>query len=81
MAHKQLYRQCVMEKQIENGKRIHTAWIPTQFAKVGKKIGLKLEDESWDEGWTVTLAGSQPKEMEFLDQQRDAHKRWDSVLK
>ena len=50
MSNKQLYRQCRMEKEIETGKLIHVAWIPTQYAKKDKVIStsgkfVKIKNE------------------------------------
>lgn len=81
MPSKQLYRQCRMEKPTEKGKLVHTAWIPSQFAKAGKVISLKNKDETWSGGWTVVSAGTSTKTVEDMDIQRDAQKRWESVLK
>ncbi len=80
MAHEQLYRQCKMEKQVETGKKIHMAWIPSQFAKLGKTISLKKADDSWSTGWRVVFVGG-TKTQESIDAQRDAQKRWESVIK
>lgn len=100
MGNKQLYRQCKMEKQTDNGKLVHTAWIPSQFAKVGKNISLlqnpanreggitgggscivDTSQEYWDHGWVVVEAGDSLRDQDDANRQRDAQKRWESVLK
>ena len=53
----QFYKQCSLVKQIDE-KRIREkiAFIPEQFAKVGKYIQV-LEGEEWSDGWKVQWAG------------------------
>jgi len=78
--HQQLYRQCRMEKKTETGKLVHTAWIPTQFAHVGKNISIKNSDDEWVGGWQVVEASSGTRTHDDMETQRDAHKRWEEVL-
>jgi hypothetical protein len=47
------YRQCALKKRDSH----HMAWIPTQFANVGKFIKIKQDDGSWDDGWEVMSTG------------------------
>lgn len=39
--HEQQYTQCRLEKPTADGKLVETSWIPSQFAKVGKKLALR----------------------------------------
>jgi hypothetical protein len=43
------YTQCALKKRDSH----HMAWIPTQFANIGKFIKIKQDDGSWDDGWEV----------------------------
>ena len=85
MGKEQMYRQCKMQKKVDNGTLVHTAWIPSSFAKVGKNISLLQNpdkpEEYWDHGWVVLEAGGSMKTHEDMDVQRKAQKRWESVLK
>lgn len=77
---KQLYKQCTMERQLDgNSKHIDVAWIPTSFAKVGRKLSIKNSNDEWVEGWTVMSVGGS-KDFDELKLQRDAQKRWERVL-
>jgi hypothetical protein len=68
-----------MEKEIETGKLIHVAWIPTQYAKKDKVISIKM-NEGWDDGWKVIEVGASKVDGDVLNTQRDAQKRWEKVL-
>ena len=43
-----LYAQC----ELKNGTTHQVAYIPGQFAKVGKELSLRV-DGRWDRGWIV----------------------------
>lgn len=77
MPTQQLYRQCSLERPTENGKVTHVAWIPSQFAKVGKKVQI---DSLGEELWTVVFASSSTRTMDEMEDQRGAHKRFAEVL-
>lgn len=78
MSKKITYRQCRMKH--EDG-RVHTAWIPTEFAKVGRKIGIKnTKTDTWDEGWTVLEAYEGTINQERADANYANHKRFEEVL-
>lgn len=78
--HKQIYKQCTMEKQLSNlSKQVDIAWIPALFAKVGKRLSIKNSQEEWIDGWVVVFVGSST-EFDIIDSQRDAQKRWERVL-
>jgi hypothetical protein len=57
------YKQCTMKK----GLGVQTAWIPEEFAKVGKY--LRIED---DNGWEVISAGTHRMSGQYLvDHERE----------
>ena len=57
MSKAQTYTQCKMIKSARpGGVFVHTAWIPSKFAKRGKYVELKLEGE-WVNGWQVEEVG------------------------
>lgn len=76
MSHKQLYRQCKLVK----GNVNQVTWLPTQFAKEGKKLSLQADGE-WDDGWIVDEAYEGTRSVEDVEAQRDALKRWQEVIK
>ena len=75
------YTQCRMERKNKDGsKSIHVAFIPSEFAKVGRHIQIKDTDKDvWDDGWVVVDKGSSMSS-EAADQQRGAHKAFATVL-
>lgn len=46
------YTQCLMERAGIN----YTAWIPSEFAKIGKIVDLEMETGVWEKGWVVEAA-------------------------
>lgn len=48
-----MYTQCKLRKD-----NLHQmSWIPSEFAKVGKVVKLRDEDDGkWDDGWIVEAA-------------------------
>lgn len=76
MSNKQIYCQCKLVKD----NSVDVAWIPSQFAKVGKNLSLKINEE-WQDGWQVAEAYSATRTVDEMDAQRDALKRWGSVIK
>jgi len=75
-----LYKQCLMIKMIsDTGFLKQVAWIPSSFAKVGRNLGFKASDDSWDDGWVVKeVWGSMV--YEDLNKQRKAQKAFDWKL-
>jgi hypothetical protein len=65
-----MFKQCKMENKSTGWSDVHTAWIPEQFAKVGKVLRLKFE-EGWDEGWVVTEVGTQMTEEWVMEYSQD----------
>lgn len=63
------YKQCKLQR-----KNIQTvAYIPSEFAKVGKVVQIKQEDGSWDDGWTV-LSASEAVPAKTVERGETAHK-------
>ena len=54
MSKKTLYSQCTLQKN----NIVQISWIPERFAKVGKILKLKSENDIWDNGWVVTFVGN-----------------------
>lgn len=52
---KTIYRQCYLERKINNTLECQTCWIPNKFAKVGRV--LKIKDGEWTDGWIVKFVG------------------------
>lgn len=70
----QTYTQCTYTQMVEsttgvstNALRIGTAWIPTEFAKVGKRIRIDGKEGIW----TVTAVGSTKGEKAAMADSRD----------
>ena len=51
------YRQCCLEKQLDNGTENSVGWINEEFAKVGKSLKMENDDGSFDYGWKVSFVG------------------------
>ena len=43
------YNQC----RLSRGNRRTVTWVPREFAKVGKVIKLRGDDDVWVDGWRV----------------------------
>lgn len=80
MSNKQIYKQCILERPSKNGKYVDQAWIPASFAKIGRNLSVKNSEDEWIDGWVVTFVGGS-RNFDELNLQRDAQKRWESVLK
>jgi hypothetical protein len=50
---KDLYKQCGLSKQLEDGVATQVAWIPVKFAEVGKYLKLDNEPADFQDGWRV----------------------------
>jgi hypothetical protein len=61
MAKTHKFKQCKMWRKIPEGQQVYVAWIPASFAKPGKTLKLKFNDE-WVDGWVVKEVG-QEKEL------------------
>lgn len=66
-----LYRQCLL---VKSEKIYQLAWIPRQFAVVGKPLRLRDED-----GWVVDKVYSSCPVDYLLTYMQDAHRDWRSV--
>ncbi len=56
MAKNTTYKQCRL-KHVDG--RIDTRWIPSQFAVVGKSLGIDRPDGTREEGWQVQTASAE----------------------
>lgn len=68
------YKHTTMHKPLPNdgGIQVHIAWIPEEFAKVGKV--LKLKDPisgEWDDGWVVQSVYARQAEEFVLEHSQD----------
>lgn len=63
--------QCHLQKGITH----HMAWIPEQFANVGKFIKIKNEDDSWEDGWEVKYASENKLDSVAANQASQMYKK------
>jgi hypothetical protein len=47
----QTYTQCVIHKKIDDGVLVHTAWIPSEFAKVARGWRSRSKRNGPRDGW------------------------------
>jgi hypothetical protein len=71
MSKKVNYAQCALKKINSH----HMAWIPTQFANIGKFIKIKQDDGSWDDGWEVIGVSEGIKTSEEADYNSQLYKK------
>lgn len=65
------YIQCALMRENEH----HMAWLPEKFAVVGKVIGIKNDDDTWQEGWEVVgVSGEIKKTSEEANGDSQKHK-------
>jgi hypothetical protein len=64
------YRQCSLQKKIENGTINQVSWIPESFAILGKYLKL-LENDVWENGWQVVNIGGRQDREYRLERSRD----------
>jgi len=80
----EIYKQCMLRKNNGNtGWTNQIAWIPDEFAKVGKYLELKKRDqENWDNSWKVISVGAELDSSALLAKGRsDSWYGGDSVRK
>lgn len=65
------YTQCVLIQKNKEGELHTTSWIPSSFAKVGRVLRLKNDDDVWEDGWVVAEAGTVKSADYVLDHERD----------
>ena len=53
-----MYTQCVLKRPSDGGFLVDNAWIPSEFAKLGKVLKIKQDDNIWQDGWKVTSVGT-----------------------
>ena len=63
------YVQCGFKRRAENGYyEYHLAWIPIQFAVLGRILDFGQQRES--QGWTVISVGKLERERDEIDKSR-----------
>ena len=60
-------RHCLLQR----GEVKTTAWIPEQFAKVGKYVSLNQFDDDWEDGWKVIEVGTRLETKYMLERSQD----------
>jgi hypothetical protein len=69
------YRQCTMRRDDPAGFHQRcVSWIPERFAKVGKYLKLKNDDDTWTDGWKVQEVGDR-KDHKAVASAEQAHKK------
>ena len=72
MRHKNKFRQCHLERDLEDGSVSHTtSYLPQKYAVVSRAVSLRDDDKNWSQGWVIVLAGK------LVDQPPD----WRSLVK
>ena len=65
------YKQCVMEKPTEKGFMRHVAWIPKQFAVIGKILRI----DGFGDGWKVCSNGTAEISFDEANSRSQLHKK------
>ena len=65
------YKQCHMVKQLENGTKHITSYIPEKYAVLNKIVKLRDDDGEWEDGWRVISAGEAINEKLLPDWHKD----------
>jgi hypothetical protein len=68
-------KQCNMTKETENGVSNTVSWIPEEYAKVGRILKLKNDDDVWVDGWKVVSASSGRRSYEECNERSQDYKR------
>lgn len=64
------FQQCKMKR----GDKIHTAWIPSKYAKQGEYIKIREKGE-WIDGYCVEEVGSIKMREDFIKERSQDYKR------
>ncbi len=51
------YTQCRLTKWVDHGELCQVAWIPTQFASIGRRVRIRVAGE-WIADWVVRSVGA-----------------------
>ena len=65
------YIQCALTRKNYN----HMAWIPERFAKVGKFIKIKKQDDTWEDGWEVMSCSDTKRTAKEADDASQLYKK------
>lgn len=71
------YKQCAL-KRIDAH---HMAWIPESFANLGKFIKIKLDNDSWQDGWEVVGVSDVVKSSEEANYASQSYKKVGGSIK
>jgi len=74
------YTQCTMSRVSGTARHIHVAWIPSQFAKVGRHLEIKINDE-WTGPWLVDHRGSTMESAAVEEKSREYKHAFASIEK
>ena len=61
------FKQC----RLVNCEKVQTAWIPEQYAHVGRLVRLKDDDGRWDDHWLVCEVGMRQSGEYVLEHEQD----------
>ena len=67
----EIHCQCYLRK----GPVATTAWIPEEFAVIGRPIKLRKRGGEWDDGWVVEEVGARRLSTEVADREQDWKKQ------
>ena len=70
------FKQCQMSKPLGKSKAHQTAWIPEEFAHVGKVVKVHIQGDVWSDGWTIDSVGVRQDETHVLAHERDSDGHW-----
>ena len=75
MSDRQNYRKCILHRDVHVGSiQVHQAYLPTQFAVIGRNLKLKFEN-GWSTDWIVKDVGDSIS-MDKAELKRADEKLW-----
>lgn len=57
--------------QFVRGNERYTAWIPEEYAKLGRVLKLRHDDGHWEDGWEVKRRGARMLSSYVEDHERN----------
>lgn len=74
------YRQCMMSSKQEDGSYLHhTAYLPTEKAKMGKLLDIEIGGK-WISGFKIYFVSDTVRTIDDVDNYRENMKRFKWVL-
>lgn len=74
-----LYKLCDLSRVVKDGTYVDVAWIPAEFAEVGRVLRIKDPHGLWVSGWRVDSASSNSRPGSYLNERsRDYRKARDA---